>query len=570
MRFLASIWVLGVLLQLASCRTSSKSVQTLSVEQQLINSNVFIDACKAKITNDYNEALKLFKQCIATDPTNHAAYFQVSELLLGKEPQLALAFARKAASLDPTNNWYQLQVAKSYKQSGQLKEAAQQYNIVIGRAPYQVEYYFEQAQLYLMLNKGMYAIATLDNLEKKIGVTEEISLQKKDLYTAIRKPEKAILEMEKLIKEFPDDVRYYNLLADIYLETKQYDKALPMYEKMRQISPNDPMLDMSMAQFYRVKGEYEKSFMHLKKAFGNSMVDIDMKIEILYSYYQLLPRYPELQQKADELIEILVKTHPTEAKAHSMQADFFMQAGQFEKARDAFRRVNAINSSKFVVWSQLMQAELFLNDFTGLKQDSKKTVELFPEQPSAYFFLGYSLNHAKQYDSAVTVLTQGISYVIDNTTLKAEMFSELGNAYNELKKFDDSDKAFEKSLELNPNDFNVLNNYSYYLSERGDKLDKARTMSKKANELHPDDPAYLDTYAWVLYKAGEYTEAEVWIQKALKAGGDKEAVIIEHAGDILFKLGKEVDAVFLWQKAVQAGEGSPLLKQKAEHKKLIE
>jgi tetratricopeptide (TPR) repeat protein len=115
-----------------------------------------------------------------------------------------------------------------------------------------------------------------------------------------------------------------------------------------------------------------------------------------------------------------------------------------------------------------------------------------------------------------------------------------------------------------------MNNYSYYLSLRGENLEKAEAMAKKANEIEPGNSSFEDTYAWVLYKLGKYDEAKVWIEKAVKSNKSNSAVILEHYGDILYKLNMYEDAFKLWEKATNAGEGSEYLKQKIKDKKLYE
>ena len=80
----------------------------------------------------------------------------------------------------------------------------------------------------------------------------------------------------------------------------------------------------------------------------------------------------------------------------------------------------------------------------------------------------------------------------------------------------------------------VLNNYSYFLSLRKEKLDLAKKMSTKLVSRNPENSTFLDTHAWVLYMREEYEEAKVYIEKALE-GEDISGTIIEHYGDILFK-----------------------------------
>ena len=59
------------------------------------------------------------------------------------------------------------------------------------------------------------------------------------------------------------------------------------------------------------------------------------------------------------------------------------------------------------------------------------------------------------------------------------MYSVLGNSYNEIKEYENSDKSYEKSLEYLPENVMVLNNYKYYLSLRGEKLEKSKKNVKK-------------------------------------------------------------------------------------------
>ena len=115
----------------------------------------------------------------------------------------------------------------------------------------------------------------------------------------------------------------------------------------------------------------------------------------------------------------------------------------------------------------------------------------------------------------------------------------------------------------------LLNNYSYYLAVRGEKLEKADRMSKMAVDNDPENSSNIDTRAWVLYKMQRYDEALIWIKKAYELD-DKNAEIIEHYGDILFKLGEKKKALKLWKKAKEFGEGSEFLKKKIKEKKIFE
>src|SRR5262249_53970493 len=145
------------------------------------------------------------------------------------------------------------------------------------------------------------------------------------------------------------------------------------------------------------------------------------------------------------------------------------------------------------------------------------------------------------------------------------------DAYNELKDYPRSDTSYEKALAANPKDAFVMNNYSYYLSLRGERLDKAEELSKQSNVLVPNSSSFEDTYGWILYRTGKFADAKTWIEKSLSHGSDKSAVVLEHYGDVLYKLGDTVRALEYWQKAKATGEpGSEFLERKINEKKLFE
>ncbi len=123
---------------------------------------------------------------------------------------------------------------------------------------------------------------------------------------------------------------------------------------------------------------------------------------------------------------------------------------------------------------------------------------------------------------------------------------------------------------MDSNNTVALNNYSYYLSERNERLDQALIMSAKSNKLEPNQATYLDTYAWIYYKLERYEEAKTWMEKAIVYGGSGSGVILEHLGDIHFKLGDIDEAIKFWKKAREVGGASEFLEKKITEKKLYE
>ncbi|MCC7051403.1 MAG: tetratricopeptide repeat protein, partial [Bacteroidia bacterium] len=164
---------------------------------------------------------------------------------------------------------------------------------------------------------------------------------------------------------------------------------------------------------------------------------------------------------------------------------------------------------------------------------------------------------------------KGVDLVFDNKPLKAQFYSYLGDSYHAVKDYTNSDKSYDEALKLDPQNIYVLNNYAYYLSLRGDKLEQAEQMSKKVVTLEPNTANYEDTYAWVLFKMSKYDDARFWLEKALQSGGGGNATILEHLGDAYFKLSNTDKALEYWEKAQQK-TSSDILNKKIKDKKWYE
>jgi len=70
--------------------------------------------------------------------------------------------------------------------------------------------------------------------------------------------------------------------------------------------------------------------------------------------------------------------------------------------------------------------------------------------------------------------------VAGDKKLLAQFYSELGDCYNATKEYKLSDENFEKTVNLDPDNAGVMNNWAYYLSLRNDNLEKAEKMGRKA------------------------------------------------------------------------------------------
>lgn len=544
----------------------------LNQKQQDEFTATYFEGSKEKVLGNYDKALAIFNQCLSIDPYNAAANYQMADILENfKQPDSALVYAKRAVQAEPTNKWYIDLYAECLQEKGKYKEMIDIYENLIAKYPDEIDYFYKLALSQIETGEYEKAADTYDKIEQKEGgYSEDITKEKVKIYERTRNYAKEESEVQRLIAHDSTNIENYDMLGDVYELEGKKDKAFELYKKMEDLYPNEPSIHLSLADYYRTNHNEKKSFEELYDAFKQPGMDIDSKVKILLSFYTYSNGHDSLQDQAELLCDAMVQASPNNPKAHTMYGDFLSRSGKYRDAREQYRLTLSEDSSKFIIWAQLMSIDVQLLDFYDLARVSEDAISLFPDQPEPYLFNGIAGNQQKKYDVALSSLNKGLQYVINNNSILVEFYSTLGDIYNSLKKYSSSDSVYEEALKINPKEDNVLNNYSYYLSERDTNLAKAEEMSRKSNEISVNNGTYEDTYAWIMYKMGNYKSAKEWEEKSLNHGGQKDAAVLEHYGDISFKAGDKDTAIEYWQKAKQAGANTPLLNKKIEDKQLYE
>jgi tetratricopeptide (TPR) repeat protein len=550
---------------------SNKPTSKQEEENRIKTTYMYFDAMKEKLVGNPEKAAEQFALVLRTDPKNHAAMFELASIYNdGKRYADALFFSKQAADLSPDNEWYQLLLADSYENNGKAAEAGVIFHKLSKEHPDRLDYQFQEAETFLMQNKLPEAIKLYDQIEEKMGVNRDLTSQKQRLYLKLGNIKAAANEIEKLIASDPQNIEYYTMLVDLYSANNMKEETMKTITRMQAIDPENPTISLALAEQYRANGQKAESFEQLKKAFSSKMLSPDVKIRILTSYFPLVQNDSEMMSQAMELSKRMSDTHPQEAAAQAVYGDFLSINRDYAKARDQYRLSLAIDKQNLQAWQQLMLVESDLQDYIAMEKESEEALGLFADQSVLYLFNGIAKIQNKKYDEAAKTLLSGSKMVVDNDAQLIEFYSNLGDVYNKLKRYEDSDKYYDKGLKIDPSNANILNNWAYYLSLRKADLEKAAEMSKKSNELIPNNPSNEDTYAWVLFVQGKYVDAKLWIEKALEHGGNTNGTILEHYGDVLYKLGNIDSAVSKWKEAKATGDHSEQIDKKISDKKFYE
>jgi tetratricopeptide (TPR) repeat protein len=509
------------------------------------------------------KAYSAFEECLKFEPKNGAAHFELGRLDLDfkQDIESALTHAKASIASDKTNPWYHLLMGKILAGQGDYAEAAKSFSLVSKLNPFDLNVLYEQADAQINAKMFVDAIKTYDLIERKSGVSEELSLRKHKLYIDLQKWDQAGLELERLADQYPEVPQYWAMVAQHYQKLGKTKEAAAAMEKMLYADPNNGQAHFELSEFHARNGDEKKSYEELKIAFESREVGVDQKIGIMINYLTLTDTQTSAIPQALELLAILERVHPEEAKTHSMAGDFHYRDGKVKEALTSYHKALALDADRNLIWQQALILAHELGDWETLKMDSERALELFPNEPVFYYYNGLAYQNDKQHQEALEAFGRGKDMVVDNDALMVRFLAGIGDEYYRLSDYKKSDEAFDMALRIQPNEVYVLNNYAYFLGLRKERMEQAEQMAKYANELVPNEASYQDTYAWVLFNRGKFSEALMWIERAL-ASDANSAELLEHYGDILYKLDRKSEALKQWKKAQELGGASEKLIQK--------
>jgi tetratricopeptide (TPR) repeat protein len=552
-------------------KTDSTEINNITEKDQLRFQYAFVEGMKQKALENYSKAISFFYKCLEIQPDAPEVQYQISLINnLLRESDVALRYGKKAVKNDPDNKYYREHLFQLYIRQNKPKEAIQQYEALLEQGHESIDYYYDLAQLYRKTKQYRKAIQMLNELEKRAGINEQISILKKILYSKVGERDKAIEEVKKLIDHFPKKTNYYGMLAELYASYQQYDKADEMYEKLFEKDSTNRRGQLSLVKYYKSQGKYDRALDQFIEVAEKKEIDFGTKFMLFMQFLEDKEIYTSRQNKIIESLDTFRAAYPDKKEVHTLYADFYLKGNQFKKAAEHLEMLVKSKNDKPVYWEQLLSIYSYTNQFDKLYSYGIKAINKYPEKSRMYLLTGVGANQIGKSDTATTILKNGLGTFESKTELQIQFFTQLGEAYRNTENHEKSDFYFEKALKLNPNNLFVANNYSYYLSLRGEKLKRALELIKRTIEQEPNSSIYLDTYAWVLYKLGRYNKAERNIEKAIRNTGSKDPEILEHYGDILYKNGKVEQALKQWKKSKSAGNKTENINYKIENKKLPE
>lgn len=537
-------------------------------EKNIIAEGYFTEGMKYYMVENFGEALNHFQKAFEIVPDNPGVNYMVAKTFVDLDKlEPAQQYIQKALKQDNKNKYYYLLQALIYEKKLEYQEAIKVYKKLLSEVPGTEEHYYDLAALYLYSNNPEEAIKTYAKVENFYGKSPEVTRQKQQIYLQLNKLNEALAEGQSLINSFPEEPEFKLRQAELLHANNKVNDAIKLLENVIKEHPGYTHSYAMLADIYKNQGQYDKAITCLHKVFSDPETDINIKIRLLNEFKKL----PENSIKKESIVKLasdLIKIHPYESNAYAANGDIHYLHGQKRDALTSYLQSKRLNPDNYSLWAQILVIESELNEADSMIKHSEEALDFFPNQSSLWLFNGSGHMLKKNYKSAINSFEQGKKLSGGNTELKIQFLMSLGDAYNGVKDYKKSDEAYEEVLKFDSRNAHVLNNYSYFLSLRKERLEYAKTLCERLIKDYPTEATFLDTYAWVLYMLKDYEGAKKYLELAVK--NSSNGTIVEHYGDVLFQLGEKDLALEQWRKAKELGETSELIDKKIRDKKLYE
>lgn len=533
----------------------------------------FTEATKQFLFGNYIQAVSLYKECLKIDPNSGAVHFQLSRIYMNAgNTALGKHHAVKAVKSGGDNIWYLQNLATIYQTEERYDSALLVYRQLIKLEPENVNIMYAIAGLCETLAMNQEAITWLDQIDKRIGHSREVSVSKYRIYEKLSEPEKAIESLKDGASgEEADDYNILGMIAEFYRNQGKLDSAARYYNLIFPEYNADPLVTFSYAGYLMDIGNRDSARNLIIEMIKDTSYDNRVKTTFLYNILQNekgLTRYHEI---LDTVSQMMYENKPDDLQNIAVYADVQLRLQNYDHAISVLKKLISIDKNNYTAYEQLLYVMNFRGQVDSVLYYSQQALTIWDKKPFIYLFRGSAFYQKKAYSDAITVLNTGLG-IAEDSGLKVEFMSLLAECYQRVSQYDKSEEVFKEALRFDKNNDGIKNNFAYYLSLREKDLKLAEKMSAETINNEPKNGTYLDTYGWILYKQGKVKKAQKYILDAIMYGGSESREVLMHAAEIYRVLKEYEIALKYYEAAIIKSEGEELnevLAKIEEVKKMI-
>lgn len=573
-RHLATLAVL--LLALTAVAGKNESGQkTVSLADQRKAEYIFLQAQNEKLKDNFDAFYELMAHAHRIDSTNTAISFYMGMCMIKmnnttkERCEQGLALMKQHFEAQPEDLYETTFYSDANMQLGHPEEALRAIKLLNEYNPNRLELQLRLAEAYSQSGDYVQSNITYDSIATIFGDAIQITSSKIDNYMALNDSAGALKEMRNLLATAPQNDSYNIAMSGLFQHYGMNDSALYYLDRAQEYAPDNGYIYLARAQYYNMAGDSVGYEQQIYNALTAEQLDVDSKLGVLLGYIRQQLAKEDTTQRINDLFTVLIQQHPHEARIHQLYSEYFFTKKDYKGAIEQLGYSLDVNPTDAEGWRNMVILNMMDNNYPDAVKASEKALEYNPDNVDLLGYVAGCYHQMKEYDKAIETYEKTLA-LVDSAEVeqRANLITGMGDTYSELKDSAKTVECYQRALELDPVNSGTLNNYAYFLAQRGEDLDHAERMAALAVKDEPDNANFIDTYAWVFFAKKDYDMALLYIKSAVEK--DEDNHLLEHYGDILWFIGEKEQAVEQWTKALEQDPDNELLQRKVKDKTYYE
>ena len=536
---------------------------------------IFVQAQNEKLRDNFDAFYDLLSYAHEIDPTNTAISFYMGMCKIrmnNTTKQLCedgLELMKEHFEKQPEDLYETTFYSDANMQLGHPEEALRAIKLLNEHNPNRLELQLRLAEAYSRSGDYAQSNATYDSIATIFGNAIQITSSKIDNFMAMNDSTGALREMRGLLATAPQNDTYNIAMSSLFQHYGMTDSALYYLDRAQEYAPDNGYIYLTRAEYYNMAGDSVGYEQQIYNALTAEQLDVDSKLSVLLGHIRKHLAEEDTTQRINDLFTVLIQQHPHEAKIHQLYSEYLYAKKDNKGAIEQLGYSLDVNPTDADGWRNMVILNMIDNNYAEAIKASEKALEYNPDNIDLRRYVAGCYHQMEKYDKAIETY-QELLQVVDSADVVtiSEILTGIGDAYSELGDSANTVANYVRALELDPENSGVLNNYAYFLAQRGEDLDKAESMAALALKYDPDNANFIDTYAWVYFAKKDYTKALLYIKSAVEK--DEDNHLLEHYGDILWFNDEKEAAVEQWSKALETEPDNELLQRKVKDKTYYE
>lgn len=537
---------------------------------------IFLEAQNHKSHDRLDAYYDLLKQAHDIDSTNTAVSFYLGYCLLTMEN---MTKQRAERGLELMSRHFEAAPGDFYETTfysdacmmlGKPEEALRAIKTLSDRNPNKLELQARLAHAQAQTGDFKAAIATFDSIEALHGKSMQLTSRKVSAYMALNDSAGAIAEMRSLLATAPENAMYNITMSVLLTQMGRNDSALVYLNRAQEAEPDNGYTYLAKAQYYNMVGDSAAYEQQVRQALINENLEVEDKMQVLIDFMRDRIAANDSTGRVDTLMNVVLEQHPHEAQIHDLYSEYLIARKDYKRAAEQLGYVLDVQPTDAQMWRKLMIVNIMDENIPAAIAAGDKALEYNPDSLDLYQYIAPAYFQLKQYDKSLQTYTKALQLADSaDVNTRSDLIGGMGDVYFEMGDTVRAFQLYEESLQLNPINSGIMNNYAYFLALCGRDLDKAERMAAMAVKDMPQNATFLDTYAWVYFAKKDYQMALVYIKSAIENDDSPNGDLLDHYGDILFMTGDHEAAVEQWEKALKLLPDNELLQRKVKHRTIF-